>query len=178
MAVLIEAISVIIKVESILSIFNNNIDKFESMIPNNTVCSDNELYRIGFMATSDAFNFVKNLENVGFVHLENNLSQDIVLICQKNGFYSECEWAECYNYKMKTDKFVVGCRIKEGKEDRLFLPESWTYESSLYCQGDFIESEDKISETHTLIEVKDNVSKYINNDTGKIVYIGRTKNNH
>ena len=65
MAVLIEAISVVIKVKSILSIFNKNIDKFESMVPNNTICSDNELYRIGFMSTSDAYNFIKDLEKVG-----------------------------------------------------------------------------------------------------------------
>ena len=86
MAVLVEGISIVIKVSSILEKFNNNISEFDSLIPNKTKCSDNELFRIGFMMPSDAKYFITSLEQKGFIYLKDNLSQDFVPIDQNQGF--------------------------------------------------------------------------------------------
>ena len=175
MAVLIEGLSIVIKVSSILEKFSNNIDEFNSMIPNKTECSDNELFRVGFMMPSDAKDFIKSLETKGFIYLKDNLCQDIVPVDQNGGFLNDCNWAKLYKYELTSNQHVVGCRLKKGKETKLFFPNFWEYETSLYTSGQAFYSEKQLSEKMTFLDKEDNVSRYINNDTGEIVYLGRTK---
>lgn len=53
MAVLIEAISVVVRKDAIEKRFPGGWDSFLDEIPNNTLCTDGELVRVGFMSPQD-----------------------------------------------------------------------------------------------------------------------------
>src|SRR6266853_4840789 len=94
MAVLVEGISAIIRVQAIHERFPGGWKAFVSKVPNQTLCSDNELARIGFMSPDDCRAFVDNLDRVGIAFLRNGQSQDIVIADQLRGFTVPCEWAD------------------------------------------------------------------------------------
>ena len=170
MAVLIEGISVVIKVSSITQLTKDKNLDFDSLIPNQTECSDNELSRVGFMAMNDAHSFINILEKQGFNYLE-----DIIIIDHVDGLYQACEWVELHQYGNESDNTkVIGCRLKDSNEERLFIPTGWEYEGSLYTTGSQFSGEE-VKEKLTLLEQKGGMSKYKNNDTGEIVYVGRTE---
>jgi hypothetical protein len=53
MAVLIEAISVVIRADTLLKKFPGGWGAFKLIVPNQTLCADNEIVRVGFMAPQD-----------------------------------------------------------------------------------------------------------------------------
>lgn len=53
MAVLVEAISVIIRRNAIVERFVGGWDAFQQTIPNGTFCKDDDLVRVGFMTPND-----------------------------------------------------------------------------------------------------------------------------
>ena len=53
MAVLIEAISVVVRADELLKKFPGGWDAFKSIVPNQTLCADNEIVRVGFMSPQD-----------------------------------------------------------------------------------------------------------------------------
>jgi len=69
MAVLVEAVSVIIKASAIQEKYPGGWKKFKANLPNRTMCTDGELIRVGFMVPGDARAFVRELESFGFVSL-------------------------------------------------------------------------------------------------------------
>jgi hypothetical protein len=53
MAVLIEAISVFVRVDAIRERYSGGWEAFREAVPNQTLCCDDELARIGFMNPAD-----------------------------------------------------------------------------------------------------------------------------
>jgi hypothetical protein len=105
MAVLCEALSVIIRCHSVDCYFQGGPAAFVRVIPNQTFCTDGELLRVGFMSPDDVRDFVEMLERNGLqFNLANpddddlsNLAgrrpeRDIVIIDQLNGPTVECDW--------------------------------------------------------------------------------------
>src|ERR1700730_405151 len=94
MAVLVEATSVIIRVQAIHSRYPSGWLAFVQNAPNNTLCSDNELARVGFMTPDDCRSFVGSLESIGISFLRDGQSQDIVVADQMRGLTVPCDWAD------------------------------------------------------------------------------------
>ena len=69
MAVLIEAISVVVRADVLLQKFPGGWEAFKSIIPNQTLCADNEIVRVGFMSPQDVESFVKKLQDAGLEFL-------------------------------------------------------------------------------------------------------------
>lgn len=74
MAVLCEAISVIIKVSSIDHFYKGGRDEFKKHIPNATMCSDGELVRIGFMSPAEVREYIDELIENGLQFAPEELS--------------------------------------------------------------------------------------------------------
>jgi hypothetical protein len=72
MAVLIEANSVVIRVDSILTKYRGGINEFDHLVPNQTGCCDNELFRVGFMMPAGSDKFMAILIEHGLEYLRNN----------------------------------------------------------------------------------------------------------
>lgn len=69
MAVLVEAISVIVRREAIDELFPDGWGKFIEIVPNDTLCFDDELARVGFMSPVGVEEFVRELESNGLRYI-------------------------------------------------------------------------------------------------------------
>lgn len=85
MAIFIEAISVIIRADALLDKYPGGWCAFERMVPNRTLCADNELVRVGFMTPQDVESFIKSLERVGLEFLRSGKAIDIAVVDQITG---------------------------------------------------------------------------------------------
>lgn len=85
MAALIEAISIVIKIKALEAIFGGRRQDFMALIPNQTLCMDGDIARIGFMTPIGTENFIRVLVNEGLQYLHENVSQDLVVVDQQAG---------------------------------------------------------------------------------------------
>ena len=77
MAVLVEAISVVVRRVAIEERFHGGWREFEAAVPNGTLCADKELARVGFMTPPDVEAFVSHLEMSGLTFARNGQAVDI-----------------------------------------------------------------------------------------------------
>ena len=66
MAVLVEAISVVIRLETLAEKYTGGVDQYAQDCPNGTFCMDGNIVRVGFMSPDDVNAFIGNLERLGF----------------------------------------------------------------------------------------------------------------
>jgi hypothetical protein len=72
-------------VEAIHDRYPGGWSAFIQEVPNQTLCSDNELARIGFMTPEDCNIYVDGLEHHGIISIKNEKSVDIVVADQVRG---------------------------------------------------------------------------------------------
>ena len=65
MTILIEAINVVIKKDSLIRVFGDNYDEFQGLIPNQSSYEDEKLGRVGFMDDYGVNQFISTLEKKG-----------------------------------------------------------------------------------------------------------------
>ncbi|MGJ5044079.1 MULTISPECIES: hypothetical protein [unclassified Bradyrhizobium] len=176
MAVLIEAISVVVKLASLFERAPTGWDGFKASLPNATLCSDNELARVGFMAAEDVRTFVEFLTaSHGLIHTSNGEAVDIVVVDQLAGPRSSCSWIEYGhvnlggNPKMR----VAACRLKGSAVRQVFTPDGWEFENSLSHTYGFVPGGSE-AKSLKFLRTQDGVDVYRNELTGKEVYVGRT----
>lgn len=152
MAVLCEAISVVIRRDSIDKYYPGGWGKFENSIPNATLCSDGELARVGFFSPDGVQSFIKGLEEKGLqFHQKKKLfgifgasraKNDIVVIDQHRGPTTSCSWVEFGKFKVEkstndismcwlfeADRIASGIHLKNSNMD-LATPQGWIPENS------------------------------------------------
>lgn len=175
MAVLIEAISVIIKRSAIEDKFPGGWDGFLSDVPNQTLCADDELVRVGFMTPADVESYVKHLEEFGLRYLVNGLATDIVVADQQRGLAAPGNWAEFGHVSLDEESAtrVAACRAKNSTLNTLASPPGWQYEGSFSQTFGFVPSE-HVDRSLKFLRHEDGVDVYLNKLTGKEVYVGRT----
>lgn len=175
MAVLIEAISVVVRADRILSKFPGSWEAFKRIVPNKTLCSDNELVRVGFMTPDDTRAFVGVLVNHGLTYVEDSRAADLVVVDQRQGFIVPCDWAEFghIHWQGNPSTPVAACRLVESKESSLFTPDGWEYPNSLSSRHEFVES-NQVQDRLEFVRQENGVDVYRDLETGKEVYVGRT----
>jgi hypothetical protein len=135
-AVLVEAISVIIRADR-LDPFGGW-EAFKAIVPNDTLCADNELVRVGFMSPTEVRRFVEVLRSHGLAYAETGPAQDIVIADQQRGFTTPCNWAEFGHINWENDpkQRVAAARMSGSRIKQVLTPDGWTYGQSLsreYC---------------------------------------------
>jgi hypothetical protein len=173
-AVLVEGISVIVRVDAINNKYPGGWGAFRDAAPNSTLCCDNELARIGFMSPADTKAFVYELEKLGLVYIEAGVARDIAVADQQRGFPIPCKWAEFGRIDFDGDprKQVASCRLL-GSSERLFTPDGWSFDKSLSSQFLFVGS-GWVPEFMDFIRHENGLDVYRDLRTGKDVYVGRT----
>lgn len=148
MAVLVEALSVIVRRDSIERYIVGGWEKFLDFVPNQTMCTDGDLVRVGFMSPRDVEDFVIHLEGAGLqFHYGNEklqaerglrVSGDIIVVDQMKGPTTECDWVEFGSFSIEGEDIKIptcwlfeGPRIAAGlhfssKQMTLATPEGWT----------------------------------------------------
>jgi hypothetical protein len=174
MAILIEAISLVIRSDSILNIFPGGWDGFKNVVPNQTLCADNEIARVGFMSPQDVESFVKRLQRNGLEFLREGEAIDIAVADQMRGLTSKCSWLEFGHINIGgTGSRVAVCRLVGSQAMEVVTPPGWQFEGSLSSTFGFVPSE-HAENGMDFLGHENGLDVYFNPLTGKEVYVGRT----
>ena len=174
MAVLAEGISVVVRFDAIARLMDDDWARFVAIVPNLTLCCDNELARVGFMVPADAEAFVKTLESHGFRYVEDGKAVDLVVVDQQQGLLVPCVWVECAHYQCnEAGEGALGCRLLGGAEETFFAPEGWAFEGSLSQTFGFQPTGAR-EQRYRLLRNENGLDVYLDLETGREVYAGRT----
>jgi hypothetical protein len=92
MAVLIEALSVVVRIFSLEAKFPGGARAYERACPNATFCRDEHITRVGFMVPADVEGFVSGLRALGLKFIKDDVAQEIVVVDQFTGPTAPCTW--------------------------------------------------------------------------------------
>lgn len=141
MPVLLEALSVVIRAEALLTRFQGGWEAFVQAVPNRTLCADGHLARVGFLTAEEAKDYCAELEAKGILGLsESGEATDYAVVDQMRGHLAPCAWLElglvtCVEDGREAGQVLAG-RLKdapyEGDADsKVVTPEGWTWGQSL-----------------------------------------------
>lgn len=157
MAVLCEAISVIVRRDSIDKFYQGGWLAFQEDLPHNKMCTDEELVSVGFWDSQSVEEYIDSLENKGLqfeskkeafgVFDRSREINDIAVIEQDTGLWRPCNWIEqmrsefgstgikvlmCWlfeGHKIACGINIKGTQIRD-KAIYLHTPPGWTPEGS------------------------------------------------
>ena len=151
MAVLVEAISVVVRKDAIREKLRGGWEAFLQAVPNNTMCADEEIVRVGFMSPDEAKEFVTGLKNNGLRFVVDGRALDLAVVDQQRGLTEKCEWLEFCQVpfgdtggKVAVCWFFNGPRVGagihlRGTEFTLVTPAGWQFEGSLSQHFRFVQ---------------------------------------
>ncbi len=184
MAVLVEAISVIIRRDSIVAKYPGGWDSFVDAVPNATLCHDADIARVGFMVPPDIETFISRLTQAGLVFLAHGKAQDLAVVDQQRGLTTDCDWLEFAKLpfgkaggKVSACWFFNGPRVAagihfRGKAMDLATPPGWSFEESLSHRFGFVPT-GQVNERLQFLRKDNGVDVYLDRETGKETFVGR-----
>ena len=174
MAVLVEGLSGIVRIDSILLRFPGGWDGFADTCPNATLCADDKIARVGFMAPNDVKSFIERLESKGLRYMVDGVAADIAVVDQLQGPLVTCDWLEVGHVELKEGEYqVAACRMKCCPSNDLILPLGWSYENSLSMNFEYV-SPGNLEKCMKFLYRDGGLDVYLNLITGKKMYVGRT----
>lgn len=175
MAVLVEAISVIIRVTAIHQKYPGGWEAFKRIIPNQTMCADDELIRLGFMTPDAVKAFVSSLQKSGLEFLKDGKAIDVAVADQMRGLTSKCHWAEFgrINLGGKQNQKVGACLLVDSQLIQVVMPPDWKFEGSQSQTFAFVPTE-HAQNGMQFLHHENGLDVYLNPITGKEMYVGRT----
>lgn len=186
MAVLVEALSVIVRRDAVESRFNGGWSGFLSVIPNNTFCTDGLLARVGFMTPDDVEAFIQSLEEGGLSIANRDGWLDVAVVDQMRGPTAAADWLQFARLNHGgTDQKVGACWLLSGPKLRhgahvpalqmsLATPIGWVYETSLSANTRFVPTEE-ITDKLQFVRHEDGSDVYFDRSTGQELFVGRAK---
>lgn len=177
MAVLVESISVLIRAEALLGKFPGGWEAFEAIVPNQTLCADNELVRVGFMTPHDVESFIDRLKKAGLEFQKEGEAIDIAVADQMRGFTSPCRWAEFGRVNLGRGngaQEVAAARLIGSRVTQVVTPPRWTFEGSLSQTFGVVPTE-HATRGLKFLRREGGLDIYLNSLTGKEVHVGRTE---
>lgn len=174
MPVLVEALSVIVRKSAIEEKFEGGWTTFVDMVPNRTLCFDDDLARVGFMSSDDVRAYVDELFTHGLQFLVNDQAQDIAVLDQLQGFMVPAPWLELANqYFEDVGGKVVVCRLHGSNDELVAVPARWKFAGSISERGGFVPRDDSPGRLK-FIRTDDGIDVFHDEVTGQEVYTGRT----
>ena len=184
MAILIEAISVVVRRDSIEAKYRGGWRAFLDDVPNSTLCADDEIACVAFMAPEDVGAFVTHLEENRLRFLEGGRPVDLAVADQQHGLTTPCDWLRFAKFKFENRGQVSVCWLFEGPSLgagipirstslNLATPAGWSYEGSLSQSVVFVPTGQE-NERVKFLRSENGVEVYLDLDTGKEVFVGRT----
>jgi hypothetical protein len=175
MAVLVEAISIVIIADRIHDRFPGGWEEFRASVPNQTLCADNELVRVGFMVPADVEAYVASLSPHNIRYLIDGKARDLVVVDQLRGPMAACEWIEFGHVLLGegTKVRVAACRKVGSTSMQVVAPPAWAFESSLSSSYGFVPNE-HADKSLKFLRHERGLDVYLNEVTGKEVFVGRS----
>jgi hypothetical protein len=146
MAVLVEAISVIVKISSIRDKYRGGWEAFKKDCPNKTLVSDGELARIGFVDPRHVRVLVDRFKMVGFVLAGDGADSDFCVADQISGATTACDWIDLGTVPADGDAThtVTAARLKGSQLKSFMRPDGWKFEGSISEKPGFISAVDAL----------------------------------
>jgi hypothetical protein len=164
MAVLIEAISVVVRRERIEESYPGGWEAFVRNVPNSTLCADDHLARVGFMSPEAVQSFVANLGAAGLHFLRDGEAVDLAVVDQRQGPTTMVSWLEAGTLPHGDGSITIARRV--GDESGQFVaPDGWVFETSLSAHHQFVATED-VDEAMEFLGVQDGLRVYRDRRTG------------
>jgi hypothetical protein len=164
-AVYCAAVSVIVRNSTIEARFPGGISTFGLSRPNETLCSDGEISRVGFLVENDARSFIARLLEAGIVPPENEASSEIALIVEGMGFLYPCEWLQIGLFDGRPAAWLASSGRGKLAINR------WEFEVSTTPLQRI--SQEDLRDSYEFLGLKDKVEAYRHKTTGKVLYVGR-----
>lgn len=178
MAVLVEAISVVVRLDAIDARFVGGWAAFLASAPNRTLCADADLARVGFMAPQDVLAYVTELEAGGLVCLCKGEAQDLAVLDQLHGPTVNAPWLDFGTIDVDEFKGRVGaCRLLGSIDEQVAAPIGWKFQGSMSERGGIVANEDADGRMKFL-RADNSVDVFLDKSTGEEVYLGRTSREH
>jgi hypothetical protein len=170
MAVLIEAIAVVMRRETINRRYEGGWPRFVADAVNGTLCADSDIAQISFMHPDDVHAFIQRLARHGFVFLDaNGAAEDIVVVDQHEGPKIPCTWIEFLRLKVPGGT-VSAARLTGSSEKNLACPTGWKFERSLSIRS---YPGKEPGEKLEFVRHQDGIDVFRDRQTGEEVYLGR-----
>lgn len=181
MAVLIEVLSLVIRVDRVQARFPGGWAAFQLHVQAHpTFCADGELARLGFMHPGDVEALIRDLRGAGLRYVVESAgvrrAEDMVVVDQNQGPMVAADWLEFYHVDTAPDgsQPVAVARLQGSTETRTVFPAGWRWEGSMSRTAEFVHN-DKADETVTFVRSEDGLDVYRDNRTGELRYIGRRR---
>ena len=141
MPVLIEAINVIVRNETIEEKYPGGMRSYWVDSPNESTCSDDYVTRVGFLELGTFREFTDRLMELGFRFVENDEMIDIAVFDQEEGMLRPCRWLHVGDHP---DGFQYAT-LRGDLDDVIEKPVGWRFEGSIAERGrvDHLEIFDK-----------------------------------
>ena len=183
MAVLVEGISIVVRRDAIVTKMSRGWDEFLRLVPNQTLCYDDNLVRVGFMTPMDNEAFSNILRKHRLIFVKNNKFIDYAVVDQREGLTISCDWLKFSHITFFDPPMTVAaCEfinpVWEKREPgdnsiQIAFPANWNYEHSLSKEFHFVSTEEMPSKMK-LLRHEDGVDVYLDTETGKKGFVGRT----
>lgn len=176
MAVLVEAISVIIRSDAIEQRHLGGFEAFEAEIPNKTACSDGELVRIGFMVPADVEDYILRLSTKGLRYLVEGTATDIIVVDQQSGPLARCEWIEAGRVSLDPEgtQMITIAQLVNSQLEGFAAPPGWDYAESLSRSFGFVKDAHNQSAGMRFLRHENGRDIYWNEFTDKEVFVERS----
>ena len=167
MAVLIEAISVVVRLETLRDRYPGGVEGFQDDCPNRSYCADESIARVGFLEPAEMEAFGDKLEAAGFRGMHEGQCLDFVIVDQVHGPIGPSAWFE---WGRHDDGFHIGW-LTGTEPGTIYVPQGWTLEDSLNL--DALEQRDtsRDRDGFEFIREGDDLDVYRDPETGKEVYL-------
>jgi hypothetical protein len=173
MSVLIEAISVVVRTEEIRGRYAGGWEQFVADCPNQTLCADGGLARVGFMTPADLRPYLETLAARGLRRPRGGRAQDFVVVDQERGFAQACDWADLGELEWPgSNGKVVACRLAGDESTELVTPPDWQFEGSLSQRHIAVDAA-RASEFLDFVRHEGGIDVYRDLRTGREIYVGR-----
>lgn len=137
MPVLIEAVNVIVRNETITEKYPGGLGSYWMESPNTSICSDDYLTRVGFVAVDAFREFIDRLVKLGFRFVEDGECIDIAVVDQMDGLVQPCRWLNVADHP---DGFQYAA-LRGDLGAVIEKPVGWRFEGSIAERGRFSRSE-------------------------------------
>ncbi len=185
MAVLVEALSVVVRRDAIVRKHPGAWQQFLAEVPNTSLCFDDELARVGFMTPPDVEKYTARLTSHGLAFHDGKKFQDLAVVDQREGPTMPVDWLSVARVSIDAKgSQVVACWLKDAasgaaaapvpaSRKTLATPAGWRFEKSLSANLSYVEK-DKMQEQWKFLRSEGTNDVYLDLATGKEKFVARS----
>jgi hypothetical protein len=174
MAVLVEAFSVIVRREAVNTRFAGGMSAFLQTFPNRAAYHDPDLFRVGFMDSTDASAYVESLEASGLTFHRDEVTIDIAIVIQDQGPTMASPWLKYKNVEIDGMTLSI-CWLAGSDPKKIAVPHGWTRDAALRAGRLAVFPKSAIGDRFQFLRHENGVDAYLDRQTNKELYSGRAQ---